>query len=261
MTLQQIDAAPFTKENYNISSYPIELKNPLTQCVDLVRGTVLQLLSKPNYPLNSRLFFINFFANCTLPFLSSQAKNYTESLLNDEINLLSNPQILIGLHDQFESFSTGADLPLNLPLSFILLILMGRSGEAGSFNKLLLKVWQNYGFSNPSFAEINKVTEDALDKITIDYKTMRDKTPLSVTQEFDSYLERYSQYFWFSHIFTLSPNLLIHTRRLFIPLAVEVFYQLNLGIEHSSGLLAAIEQNLDKNKMCDFEHLCLLLLI
>ncbi|MDH3393892.1 MAG: flagellin lysine-N-methylase [Desulfobulbaceae bacterium] len=295
--LVQIDRTPFTQGNFYISTYPVDESNPLSQYVDLVRGTVLQLLSIKHYPLDSRLFFVSFFANRTVSFFTSNKKKFSEPLLAEEIKLLSNQQVLSSLHEQFQSLAGAADLPIDLPMSFILAILKGRTGMTGSFNKLLLKTWQNYGIRDMTNPKRKKETQEDYQKIITDYKSLRNRTPTAVTEQFNGYLDRYSQYFWFSHIFSESPNLLIHTRRLFIrqallrfllyshpeinvfrrldknaalsaqqvekigTVAVEVFYLLTRGIEHSSDFLATIEKTFDKNKMKNIEHVCLLLLI
>ncbi len=295
--LIQIDRSPFIKGNFYISTYPVDAANPLTQYFDLIRGTVLQLLSIAGYPLNSRLFFTSFFANRTVPFFSRQAKNFSEPLLAEEIKLLTNPQLLDALHNQFASLAVSADLPIDLPMSFILAILIGRTDKNGSLNHLLLRIWDNYGRKNPSGSQKSTGRQEEFQKIAAAYKAIRAATPRAVTEQMDSYLDRYSQYFWFSHIYSEAPNLLIHTRRLFIRLAllrfllyshpemnafrhlagnvelstqqkdalgamaVEAIYLLTRAIEHNSDLLTTIEQTLDRNKMQDIEHVCLLLLI
>lgn len=295
--LIQIDRAPFIQGNFYISTYPVDEDNPLSQYIDLVRGTVLQLLSSSHYPLNSRLFFVSFFANRTVPFFSKNNKNFSEPLLAEEIKLLANPQILGSLHEQFQALAGAADLPIELPMSFILAILLSRTGKEGSFNQLLQKIWQSYGIGKMDDSQGGNATQEDFQKITALYKERRNKTPGAVTAQLEGYLDRYSQYFWFSHIYSEAPNLLIHTRRLFIRLAllrfllyshpdinplrqldseaplsaqqeetlaaiaVEVFYLLSRGIEHSSDLLTAIERTFDKNKMQNIEHVCLLLLI
>ncbi|MDH4322428.1 MAG: flagellin lysine-N-methylase [Desulfobulbaceae bacterium] len=295
--LIQIDRSPFTKGNFYISTYPVDATNPLSQYHDLIRGTVLQLLSIADYPLNSRLFFASFFANRTVPFFSRQAKNFSEPLLAAEIKLLTNPQLLDALHGQFETLAVSADLPIDLPMSFILAILLGRTGKTGSLDQLLQRIWENYGRENMPEQQKNTGNQEEFQKIVATYKELRTATPRAVTERLESYLDRYSQYFWFSHLYSEAPNLLIHTRRLFIRLAmlrfllyshpeinelrqlsfnanltaqhqakigtvaVDVFYRLARGIEHDSGLLTKIEQTLDKNNMRDIEHVCLLLLI
>ncbi len=295
--LIQIDRSQFADGNFYISTYPMDETNPLSQYVDLVRGTVLQLLTIDRYPLNSRLFFSSFFANRTVPFFSTDREKFTEPLLAEEIKLLANPQVVDALHAQFQSLAATDDLPIDLPMSYILAILLGRTGKTGSLNKLLLRVWQNYGFNEHFFQESYKWSQGDFDKITLAYKELRATTPHAVTAQFDNYIDRYSQYFWFSHIYSEAPNLLVHTRRLFIriallrfllyshpeihefqqlandislspqqeeklgAIAVEVLYLLTRGIEHSSDLLATIEQTLDKNNMRNIEHVCLLLLI
>jgi Fe-S-cluster containining protein len=296
-SLIQTDHNPFIKDNYQISHYGANESGPYSQNVDLIRSTVLQLLNFEQYPIATRLFFLLFFTHRTVPIFSNEIKNFSAAQLTDEIQLLNNPEVLENMHEQFKTFSASEEVPVSLPMSHILNILVEVTGTAGSFSKLLHKIWKNYGHNNSEDSASPELTPEALSNMITEYTSRLSNMPEAVNKQFEDYLNRYSQYFWFSHLYMNSPNLLIHTRRLFIRLAllrfllfshpdmnefielntnhilspeqterigsvaVEAFYLLSRGIEHKSNLLTSIENALDKSNMNDFEHICLLLLI
>ncbi len=295
--LIQIDLAPYVADNYSYTNYTVNGSNPLTQYVDVIRGTILQLLNETTYHINSRLFFNCFFANATMPFFSRENAKFSENKLHNEIERISNQQTLSTLNEQFISFSREENIPIDLPISFILAILLRRLGKPGIFPTLLMEIFNNYNLQDvaPQLAQTEQ--KNNLANIINQYKDKRSQTPRAVKEQLDHYLDRYSQYFWFSYIYTDAANLLLHTRKLFIrlallrfllyshpalnefrqldnearlstpqterigALAVKIFYHFTRGVEHNPDLLTGIEELLDNNKMQDIEHVCILLLI
>lgn len=125
--LIQVEQSPFATGDLEFTSYPVDESNPLSQYVDLVRDTVLQLLTESNYPLSSRLFFSCFFANRTVPFFSRQKELFSETRLLEEIQRQTEPQVLATLDKQFQSLACEEALSIDLPMSFILAILLERT--------------------------------------------------------------------------------------------------------------------------------------
>lgn len=247
--------------------------------LDVVRGAIVRLLSLPDYPLKSRLFFATFLAHKCLS-LRPQANGAldVEPFLQ-QAAMLNQGEALAELDRRLRESLTSAPLPLSLLLSLLRSQRRVPGGQA--FTQLVVEIAQTYRAAESPSTE----PADAAQTATADSNRQSESEPIELTfasrrqaieSAFAARLERYffnyARHFWMKEWYLHSPSLAAHTQgflarvallrfallshpqalaatqaanaeegeALLDRLAVRVFYSLSRTLEHSGGFRAVL---------------------
>ena len=120
-------------------------RDPYLVHAGLVRGVLQQMLGMAGFPLESRLFFMAWFAGRIESFYHLGTTTFTEDRLADELDRLVQPGLLLEWHEQLPHIGGVIDLPMTI----ILTILAGRERSGTSLSGTLGGIWAEYGWENP----------------------------------------------------------------------------------------------------------------
>ena len=275
-------------------------ESPYHAYLDEVRQSLLNLVALNQFPLASRLFFVACFADSVSPAFSNGSSEFPPGILAENIESFSDPFTLRELHAQFEQIDSRIDFAMLL----VQRILTARLPSiSDNFRALLDQTWKNYNLlaeSNaPCPADDPKRNPEIFTTIQQHYQRRRSLLQETFTQRIDQYFANYSLNYWFGEWYTSSPDLLVHTTKLFIRLAilrfllfshpelnplveqlaagkigrkeresaqealdraaVETFYRFSRGVEHDPVYLDDIQQTLAMENMEPLTKLTLLL--
>lgn len=248
-------------------------------CLNEVREMVFDLLSRRTYPMATRLFFLMYFADRTRA--GFHADDADPSVVADEFVRVEAPAALAAASRHFDS----VEIPSAIAAAIVVDVLRDRLQDLphGSFRQLIADV----------IAGRQGVPLDAPGGTTLDvspsalWQTHRARLAswdAATHRRIDSFFENYARNYWLREWYTGAPNLFVHARRLVIRVAmlrfllvghprlagtfdmatldataVEVFYKLSRGIEHSPTFLDRVEALLDARGMVTLAHALLLL--
>jgi len=193
---------------------------PYQAKLDPVRELVLSLLTLRDIPVRSRLFILARFADRTAPFFSNTKSNCDEAKLRSEIEGLHNPPLLRELADNFAALKPRSDWALGMIQT--LLVIRTRLGEP-ALGTLIRRIWATNEEAHGSSAEVAvQRAEGGYNPATLlaTYGAMAHRLESKYSARVDLYFENFSRHYFFTHWFTDSENLLLHTLKLLVPICV-----------------------------------------
>jgi lysine-N-methylase len=189
--------------------------DPYFRHLDLIRGTMLELLSLEPYSLATRLFFVAYFAHRVTPFFSRETNAFDEHRLTEEIQRLRVQATLDELHRQF----TGITIPSALALRIIQVVVLARlQVHIPSFHQLVsdgLASYQQLPSPLP-----NGPVSIALDELWEQYQERRRYWTTLLGKRLDQMFANYCKNYWLKDWYVLSRSLLAHTQGLLLRLAI-----------------------------------------
>jgi lysine-N-methylase len=212
LELDEVDATFFARprERMKLPDHPAA---PYLRYHDELRNLMIDVLSDKTYPLTSRLSFIAYFANRTVPFMHQDVATLDEERLLAEVQLIQDPAVREELHREF------ADLPIEPGFSSrVVLALLGTRSKVSAFGQLLDAVTEEYGGSIAIDGKAASRTPEQLREIVRAYE--QHKAAWAAYQpRIDGYLANYAKNFWSVEWYVGSPNLLAHAVLLFTRIA------------------------------------------
>jgi lysine-N-methylase len=218
-----------------------------------VRETMMSILSRRDYPMRTRLFFLFCFAERTSGFFHRGTKLFDVENWKYERDAMNDPAILDDLHQQIAQ----AEVPDGLALFVIAQVLAGdvRLRTGGKFRQLVTEVLDSYhaelGTSDVSAVEMWRAYEGRRNA------RMAASGP-RIEMFFENYCKQYLVRDWYvdsatiyQHIQALLVRvavirflLLSHPSENLDELAVAVFYGVSRGVEHHDEFLKLINAGL-----------------
>jgi lysine-N-methylase len=276
LDLVEVPASTFLRTgiHQNLPEHP---KQPYLRYHDELRNLVLDVLSDPLYPLDSRLFFVAYFASRTVEFLHREVDVLDEARLSAEVERAQSPQMRQALHQHFQKLAVDSALP-----SRIVLALAGGRARTGDFGQLVNAVVEGYGGSGelgpgPQF-------EREAERLFAAYAE-RKQAWSAFQPRIDLYLTNFTKNFWIREWYAKSPNLLVHHVQVLAHVAalrfflyghpelvaarqlelaqqhaaldravVDVAYRFSRAIDHDVPLRRALQEQLMDNQLVSLAH-------
>lgn len=268
-------------------------EDPYVRYFDDVRATIFGLIALPNYPVATRLFFVTYFANRVEDFFGPNKSNFSEARLAEEIDRMSNPEVLGELHRQFEDL----EIPAELASALTQQLLASRAKQGGhpKFVYMVRDLYLSYVGADPK----ELAAPDGPDRLAISpeelwgaYQKRAAYWDARLSDRVDLYITNYAFNYWLKSWYTLSPSLLHHTRGLLISVAalrflmfsdptltdaigprhelneqrqlldataVRVTYLFTRHVEHNQRFVANVAESLNKRGITSFAHVVCLL--
>lgn len=248
--------------------------------LDVVRGTMVRLLSLSGFSLPSRLFFTCFLAHKSSALQSAPEAPIDPNAFLQQAELLSDPEVLAELDRRLHEGLVMAPLPLPLLLS--VLHRQRQVPGGGAFARLVVEMAQSYrdprSFPSTPDEPREVASPDEAARLDHAYRLRRQPIDALFRARIDHYLFNYARHFWMKDWYTHSPSLFLHTQSFLLrvallrfvilghphalaaaqkgadagqadldALAVRAFYSLSRSIEHSAGFRAAILEYVAKS--------------
>lgn len=211
--------------------------------LDVVRGAMVRLLSLPDYPLSSRLFFTAFLAHKCANVRRQPNGVLDPDAFLQQATMLSHPEALAELDRRLRESLSTAPLPLALLLS--LLRHQRRVPGGQVFSALIVEIADSYRLldggstSEPGgavaaadAAEVGDLGGNA--RIDVAYQDRRRAIEAAFPEHLERYFFNYARHFWMKEWYTGSPSLAAHTQGFLARVALLRFTLLS----HSEALAA-----------------------
>ena len=251
--------------------------------LDVVRGTMVRLLSQTDYSLTSRLFFTAFLAHKCASLQPAPEAPIDPAAFLQQAAPLSDPEVLAELDRRLhESLATA---PLPLPLLLTVLRRQRHVPGGDAFARLVVEMAQSYREALPPTPQTG-TARDAADpgelpqpaesgRLDQAYRARQQRVDAVLRPRIDHYLFNYARHFWMKDWYTHSPSLTLHTQGFLLrvallrfvllghpqalaaaqqgreagqatldALAVRTFYSLSRTLEHSGGFRSAVQEYL-----------------
>ena len=184
---------------------------------DLIRNTMLKLLSATRYPLASRLFFTVYLAQKTAPFFSRGTQPFEDRRLAEELENLERESVLDELHRQFH----GMTIPASWALRIIRVIVLARlQVHISGFHQLVVDGLSSYALPASAPAAQADTISVPHEEVWKQYQRRRRYWTTTLGWRLDQMFGNYCQNYWLRDWYVMSPNLLVHTQKLLVRLAI-----------------------------------------
>jgi lysine-N-methylase len=237
--------------------------------LDDVRAVVLELLALRELPLASRLFLVTHLAHRTAPFFHRDARGDMSGALAHELSAALDPVAALEKAVRFAAL----EVPASLAAQVVVWLLERRLGSEALpvFRKLVASVIARYREEGVVAGDTERVTVDPV-ALFAAYALRRAAWQASEARV-DLYFENYARNYWLREWYVRARDLVVHSRRLLVSvavlrflllsraptrpldeLAVETFYTFSRGVEHCSGFLEHIVSSLEERQMTTLAH-------
>jgi len=236
-------------------------RTPYQRYLDDIRGAAFKILSLREYPMSTRHFLLAYLGKQTASFFHRDASAVDEARLAQVIDQVTQPGTVAALHRELASVPRSEALTANLVSE---LISERMKFTVSSFRSLVDDTLQSYG----------DVTNMPLAEIWAEYARRRDAWLEVERERIDLYFENDAKNYWLREWYVMSQDLLAHTQRLLVRVAVQrfllfshpslkevpadpaarrelldkaavsVFYRFSRGIEHDPKFLTAMTARL-----------------
>lgn len=280
----------------NVPASPLKLPNtdPFLNYVDVVRYTVLKLLSLREYRIDACLFFCVYFANRISSFYYKNTTNFSEDNMVKEISHIENPEVLDELYRKYNAMK----IPDTLAMTIIQLILVLhiKSIPNNRFRQLLLDCLKSYQVAGdvPGGGQPEMVI--SYEKLWTGYEERKSYWESTYGERIDIYFANYCRNSWIQDLYINSTDLLTHFRILLVhftalrflfyshpdlenlrktlndtsveksvvidnldKVIVSVTYLFTKHTEHNKQFIEDIQKSLDEQDIKSFAHLVFLL--
>jgi lysine-N-methylase len=263
---------------------------PYQLYLDDVRAEVFRILSLRDYPLGTRLFLVAYLGNLTAGFFNKNANDVDEDRLAAAIAQVSDPARIGEWHRHLLAMPAPEILTARLVRQ---LIRERLKMPAGSFRGLVQSVLASYADAQGAAVDDSGMATMALTELWDAYARRRQSWMAVLSHRIDLYFENYSKNFWMREWYVTSTDLLAHSHRLLVRVAllrfllfghpdlkalsdkenlgvkreildrvaVEVFYKFARAVEHDGSFLELIGTRLVEQGAQTLEHATLLALL
>jgi hypothetical protein len=191
--------------------------DPYLKYFDLIRNTMLKLLSATRYPLASRLFFTVYLAHKTAPFFGRGTQPFEDRRLAEELGNLERAAVLDELHRQFN----GMTIPASWALKIIRVIVLARlQVHIPAFHQLVVDGLSSYALPASAPAAQADTISVPHEEVWKQYRRRRRYWTTTLGWRLDQMFGNYCQNYWLRDWYVMSPNLLVHTQKLLVRLAI-----------------------------------------
>lgn len=299
MELLEVPTGGQEKDAICTRRHTTDSSHPYIVHLDEVRQVMISLLALEGAPLADRIFFVACLADHLTPEFSLTNPTASADTLAEAINIFSQSATLENLQKQFVQIDDRIDFAMTL----IQTLSIGQEKVSRHYLQLLKQTWSNY-----IVLQATDAVDDSqplptgtviLEEIRARYQQRKQLLTGPFGERLDQYFGNYAQNFWFAEWYTLSPNLLEHTSKLLIRLAilrfllishpllndlieqlaegpmapadlnsaqkqldeaaVATFYQFSRGVEHNQQFLNQIQKTLGQQGLDGLTLLTLLL--
>jgi lysine-N-methylase len=268
------------------------LEGPLTpyrQYLDDIRATAFQLLSLRAYPMSTRLFLLAYLGHRTARFFHKSIASLDEARLAAAIGDVTRPETVERWHREL----AGMQVPEVLAAQLVTQTINERlRAQGGVFHALIQSIVAGYGDDAATAVDEQGRAVVPVERLWAAFAARREFWREALPGRIDLYFENYAKNFWMREWYVSSEDLLLHTLRLLIRVAmlrfllfghpaleaaralpieartevldraaVEVFYKFSRDIEHDGAFLSALEASLVEHGFQTFSHAAFLALV
>ncbi|MGC4069144.1 MAG: flagellin lysine-N-methylase [Polyangiaceae bacterium] len=184
--------------------------------LDEVRRFVVELLSRKEFSLQTRLFAVAYFGQRTATYFTDRSKQVDRRRLLADMATVREPSFLAGLNRELDSNA----VPGNYAMALISSVIEADLGTClESPNDEQPKVT----------TDTAEITSEAWLQNWIEYCTKRQRWEKDFRDVVDRAFENYSKVFWLKDWYVYSPNLLVHAVACILRVAVMRFRLFNHG--------------------------------
>ena len=263
---------------------------PYQRYLDDLRAVVFQLLSLRDYPIGTRLFLVSYLGKQTAEFFNKSTTQVNEERLTDVIQHVTSPQNAALWHGELSQLPA----PDALTAKLVTQLLRERlQVPMGSFRVLVDKILATYSDAEGVTPDEQGSPTLSISDLWAAYSNRRRFWVENFQDRVDLYFENYAKNFWLREWFVTSPDLLAHSQRLLVRVAVlrflmfghpwlkaamglqdpaaqrdvldraavDVFYKFSRAIEHEGSFLDLLAARLVEQGMNTFTHATLLALM
>jgi lysine-N-methylase len=258
--------------------------------LDDVRSTAFLILSQREYPIGTRLFLLAHLGQQTAGYFHKGSEDVDMDRLAAAIAHVTSPANITQWHRQLAAMPAPEALTARLVSQ---LIRERLKMPSGSFRGLVHGILSSYADAGGASVGENGGATMALTDLWDAYAARRQSWMAVLSHRIDLYFENYAKNFWMREWYVTSTDLLAHTHRLLVRVAllrfllfghpslkelvneenigvrrealdraaVEVFYKFARAIEHDGSFLDLIANRLVEQGAQTFEHATLLALL
>jgi lysine-N-methylase len=263
---------------------------PYQRLLDDMRAAVFQLLSMRDFPMGTRLFLVSYLGKQTAEIFNKSSTRVDEARLAEIIGHVASPDN-VALWDAELSRLPAPDA---LTAKLVTQMLRERlKVPMGSFRVLVDKILATYGDVEGVALDESGAPTISVSDLWTAYSTRRKFWLEHLSDRVDLYFENYTKNFWLREWFVTSPDLLAHSQRLLVRVAVlrfllfghpwlkeamsledpaarrevldraavDIFYKFSRAIEHEGSFLDLLAARLVEQGMNTFAHATLLALM
>jgi len=280
------DLTPRTEPTTAVVGTP----TPYQQYLDHLRAVVFHLLSLRHYPMGTRLFLVSYLGKQTAEFFNKSTIQVNQARLAEVVEHVTSPENAALWHEEL------SQLPAPDALTAKLVTQMLRERlkvPLGSFRVLVDKILATYHDVDGVALDENGVPTLSVSDLWAAYADRRQFWLERHHDRVDLYFENYAKNFWLREWFVTSPDLLVHSQRLLVRVAVlrfllfghpwlkaamsledpaaqrealdraavDTFYKFSRAIEHEGSFLDLLAARLVEQGMNTFSHATLLALM
>jgi lysine-N-methylase len=278
--LEIVDAPEDISPRMAPTTAVLGVPTPYQRYLDDLRAVVFELLSMRDHPVATRLFLVTYLGKQTAEFFNKGTTEVDEERLGEVIRHVAAPENVALWQAELSRLPP----PEALTARLVTQMLRERlKTPLGSFRTLTDRVLASYG-------ETRSV---AVDELWAAYAVRRQFWIDRHADRVDLYFENYAKNFWMREWYVTSHDLLVHSHRLLVRVAVlrfllfghpslmeasalddpglqrealdrvavEVFYKFSRAIEHEGSFLDLIAARLVEQGMNAFAHATALALV
>jgi hypothetical protein len=275
--MEIVDAPPGVSPRLEASTGYVGERAPYQRYVDDVRATAFRLLSMREYPIATRLFMLAYLGKQTAAFFHEGVASVDEARLSAAIDQACDPGTVALWNRELSTVPGSEAVAANLVGELLSERL--RLSTLPRFRDLVVRTMASYG----------QVGEGSLPELWQAYTARRQQWMALEAERIDLYLENYAKNYWMREWHVLSNDLLAHTLRLLVRVAVlrfllfshpsllesvalapearretldraavEVFYNFTRAIEHDAEFLGHMTRWMMEQGTGGFTHAALL---
>jgi lysine-N-methylase len=279
-SMDLVDGTPGLSPRLEPTTGFVGARAPYERYVDDIRGAAFKLLSLRDYPIATRLFLLAYLGKQTAGFFNVNTGAVDEAKLVAAIEQVSDQRTVELWNRELATLPASEALTANLVSELISERLKDKCLPV--FRTLVEQTMASYG----------QVSGASLANLWSAYSARRKSWLESSPARIDLYFENYAKNYWMREWYVLSPDLLAHTRRLLVRVAVlrfllfshpsliaaatlepaarqealdraavEVFYKFSRAIEHDSEFIDAMTRRLVEQGAGSFTHAAILALV
>ncbi len=181
-----------------------------------IRSYMVELLSRKDYPLRSRMFFVAYFAHRVTSYFHDQAKNVDRQRLQQDMQAVTEPGMLERLAAELDSLSISGAYAIAL----IEAVIDARTGLSEYPTAVPSQTFAQTSFDATSYVPNEILTTDPLLQTWIDYSLRRMRWEKDFAILLDQALENYCKLFWMKEWYVQSPNLMAHATACMLRVAI-----------------------------------------
>ena len=216
---------------------PSATPRPYERHLNGMRAVVLDLLSRRQYPIRSRLFFVAYLGKRTQDFFYRDAAVIDEPRLAAEVQRMQTPAVLDDLDRGFRSLAVPGQVAANIVLGLLKARLDQQAQSGTIMVPLVTRVLEALGASYNSADGADLLGGD----VTALWTRCQAQQKIwenSFADRIDLIFENHAKSYWFQELYTDSPNLLVHAQNYICRAAAARFLVFGHPALQAAALLA-----------------------